>query len=175
MNIHNIKKEIIEKACELKNTSGRVDVVALANMLGIKVYTAKGMDYPSIILFDKDKNEYKIFVNADENSNRQRFSVSHEIAHFILHKDKIQTYGCVGRKNCMSLTSSEEKEADTFGAEILMPHKCMIDFLNKINVKKDDVIDIDLVKKVAQEFEVSLIAACMRLRELGYYVGYISI
>lgn len=171
----NIKNMVIKKAINLHNIDGRVDIVKLANDLGIRVFSAENMKSSSMIYYIKDTDSFEILINDNESTNRKRFSVAHEIAHFILHQDKIKQLGSVGRQNNQSLSSEEEKEADTLGAEILMPHSCVLNTLKKNNVKQTDIIHIDIVKKIADEFEVSIIAACMRLRELGYYVGYISI
>ena len=42
-------------------------------------------------------------------------------------------------------------------------------------ITKQTKIDRDIVSKLADDFDVSLFAAIIRLRELGYYVGYIEV
>lgn len=167
--------DIIKQAINLRKTKGRIDIIELANSLGIKVYSTEEINVPSFIAYDKDFNVYEIYVNSREKTTRKRFSIAHEIAHFIKHKDKIVEFGVVARQNDCSLSTEEEREADNFAAELLMPAECVMDFLKSQNISKQFKIDRDIVSKFANEFDVSLFAAIIRLRELGYYVGYIEV
>lgn len=166
---------IVKQAENLKNTKGRIDVIELANSLGLKVYTTAEIAVPSFIAHDKENNCYEIFVNSKEKITRQRFSIAHEIAHFIEHKDKIVEFGIVGRQNDFSLSAQEENQADDLAANILMPDICVKKFLESLNVTPDTKIELNIVQKLAQAFEVSLLSAIMRLRGLGYYVKYIEL
>lgn len=166
---------IIEQAINLRKTKGRIDIIELANSLGIKVYSTEEINVPSFIAYDKELDVYEIYVNSREKPTRKRFSIAHEIAHFIKHKDKIVEFGVVGRQNNCSLSIKEEEDADNFAAELLMPVECVTDFLKSQNINKQSKIDRDIVSKFANEFDVSLFAAIIRLRELGYYVGYIEV
>lgn len=168
-------KSIVEQAENLKKTKGRIDVIELANSLGIKVYSTSKMDVPSFIAFDSESNCYEIFVNSNERVTRQRFSIAHELAHYVEHRDKIMKFGIVGRQNNYSLTAKEELQADELAANILMPEKCITSFLSNLDITKETKIDETVVKKVANEFEVSLLSAIMRLRGMGYYVKYIEL
>lgn len=167
--------DIVKQAENLKNTKGRIDVIELANSLGLKVYTTAKIAVPSFIAYDKENDQYEIFVNSKEKVTRQRFSVAHEIAHFIEHKDKIVEFGIVGRQNDFSLSAQEENQADDLAANILMPKTCVEDFLKDLNVTPETKIELNIVQKVAQAFEVSLLSAIMRLRGLEYYVRYIEL
>lgn len=166
---------IIKQAIDLKKNKGRIDIVELANNLGIKVYSTDEINVPSFIAYDKELKTYEIYINSKEKPTRKRFSIAHEIAHFIKHKDKIVEFGVVGRQNNCSLSVNEEEDADNLAAEILMPQECVISFLNSQNIDKQTKIEKDIVSKFANEFDVSLFAAIIRLRELGYYVGYIEV
>lgn len=167
--------DIVKQAENLRNTKGRIDVIELANSLGLKVYTTAEIAVPSFIAYDKDNDRYEIFVNSKEKVTRQRFSVAHEIAHFIEHKNKIVEFGIVGRQNDFSLSAQEENQADNLAANILMPETSVESFLREINVTKDAKIDLNIVQKIANAFEVSIMSAIMRLRGLGYYVKYIEL
>jgi len=167
--------KVIEQAINLKKTKGRIDVIDIANSLGIKVYSTKKIQYPSMIAHNKETGYYEIYFNENEKKTRNRFSIAHEIAHYILHKSKIIEFGVVGRENLCSLSSSEELEADKLAAEILMPCSCVNEFMEHNEITRDVKIELDMIKKVAKEFETSLLATIMRLRELGYYVGYIEL
>lgn len=167
-------KDILKSAENLKRTQGRIDIVEVANTLGIKVFETKDIRQPSFIAYDPDTKCYQIYLNARDAGTRQRFSIAHEIAHFLLHKRKIVSFGSVGRLCDCSLSLKEEKRADNLAGRILMPKKSVRTFMLQNGFSVNDKIEKNMVKKVAKEFEVSLIAATLRLRELGYYVGYIE-
>lgn len=105
-----------------------VNVVAIANDLGLKVWAMHSL--PSNIsgkLFRDPLNGgtsgFSIAVNASEVFVRQRFTVAHEIAHFILHRDKIENGELIDDTLYRSgLSSREETEANRLAADILMPY-----------------------------------------------------
>lgn len=165
--------EIIELAENLKRTKGRIDAIELANNLGVKVFTTTDIEVPSLIAFDKESDSYEIYVNSKEPRERQRFSIAHELAHFIKHKEKIQEFGVVGRQNIHSLSAREENEADALAAEILMPEPSVRDFMALNGVTTECKIGDDIVRKFVKAFEVSIPAGAIRLRDLGYYARYI--
>lgn len=163
----------VELAENLKNTESRIDIIKIANLLGIKVFSTKEISMPSFIAYDKETNSYEIYVNANEFRERQRFSIAHEIAHFIQHKEKIQEFGYVGRQNIYSLSAKEEKEADNLAGNILMPLNCIKKYLEENKIDENTKIEETSIKKIAKEFEVSLPVAAIRLRDMGYYVRYV--
>lgn len=165
----------IELAENLKKTENRIDIIKIANEFGLKVFLTDEISVPSFIAFDSETGGYEIYVNSKEPSTRKRFSIAHEIAHYILHKDKINTFGIVGRQNSKSLSKEEEMAADILGARILIPEKCANDYLTDKQISVDDILGFKIVSMFSKEFEVSIIAGAMRLRELGYYVGYIEV
>lgn len=166
-------ENIIDFAESQKKTKGRIDIIEIAHFLGIKVFASKEISYSSIIAFDKIENKYEIFVNAKENKERQRFSIAHEIAHFIQHQDKICEFGAVGRQNFCSLSPKEEKEADELAAKILMPTPSVWEYLNKIGLGSDKKISDSILQKMAADFEVSIPAMAIRLREMELYARYV--
>ncbi len=105
-----------------------VNVVGIANDLGLRVWAMHSL--PSSIsgkLFldplNGGSSGFSIAVNASEAYVRQRFTVAHEIAHFILHKDKIENGELIDDTLYRSgLSSKEETEANRLAANILMPY-----------------------------------------------------
>lgn len=101
-----------------------VRVGELANALGVDVVRAalepriSGLIQPS----DKSRSGFEIRVNKYETRARQRFTVAHEIAHYLLHRGDIG-HGVIDsilyRSN---LTSRKESEANRLAAAIVMPH-----------------------------------------------------
>jgi hypothetical protein len=69
-----------------------VQVVPIARDLGLEVYRASGWSENLSGMIIKDEGTgsgYAIFVNADHHEVRRRFTIAHEIAHFILHRELI--------------------------------------------------------------------------------------
>lgn len=165
-------KQIIEQAKNLKETKQRIDIIDIANSLGIDVYQTTDVHYPSLIAYDNQEQKYEIYVNANEPRTRQRFSIAHEIAHFILHKDKIKTFGAVGRQNVCSLSGKEEREADNLASELLMPTDCVNEFLKQNNIADNSKITDSFISEISKDFEVSEPVSRIKLRDMGYYVRF---
>jgi Zn-dependent peptidase ImmA (M78 family) len=77
-----------------------------------------------MIVSDKNrggKSGYAIYINGHHALTRRRFTMAHEIAHFVLHRtligDGVQDDALYRSK----LSSAVEAEANRYAAEILMP------------------------------------------------------
>jgi hypothetical protein len=121
-----------------------VDVIAIARELGIKTYTSefKGTSISGMLKQDTKlggPSGYAIFVNGSDPKVRQRFTIAHELAHFILHRDRIGS-GITDDKFFRSgLSSREEAEANRLAADILMPYD-LIDRLMTRGIKEIDAL-----------------------------------
>jgi Zn-dependent peptidase ImmA (M78 family) len=64
---------------------------------------------------------FAIYLNKNDGSRRQRFTLAHEIAHYILHRDLIGD-GLIDDALYRSrLSNLYERQANRFAAEVLMP------------------------------------------------------
>jgi len=97
-----------------------VRVGALARALGLEVRNADLQMGISGQLTERD-GKWVIRVNRHENKKRQRFTVAHEIAHFILHRDQIDSELTDDTFYRSGLSERKEVEANKLAAEILMP------------------------------------------------------
>ena len=97
-----------------------VKVGALAEALGLKVVVATlPMNISGLI--KPDGNRFVIKVNRFESKERQRFTIAHEIAHYLIHRDHIRS-GIVDSVLYRSkLSSRTEAEANKLAADIIMP------------------------------------------------------
>jgi hypothetical protein len=107
-------------------TTAPVDVSAIAHDLGINVWEMHDLpDGISGKIFKDPLNggfeNYSIGVNATENFRRKRFTVAHEIAHFILHRDKIGDELTDDAMYRSGLSTREEVQANSLAADIIMP------------------------------------------------------
>ena len=114
-------QEIISK----RQKAFPVDVTAIAHDLGIKVYSALGSaELSGKIVKDPQmggQSGYAIFVNDADAPVRKRFTIAHEIAHFILHKGEIGDGIVEDALYRSGLSNKQEAEANKLAADILMP------------------------------------------------------
>jgi Zn-dependent peptidase ImmA (M78 family) len=69
-----------------------------------------------------DRDLYEIHVNNTDAPVRQRFTVAHEIAHYLLHRDQIGTDGITDSILYRSkLSDRTEAEANKLAAALLLP------------------------------------------------------
>ena len=102
-----------------------VDLDAIARDLAIPVsYLNLGSDVAGQIMRDSRKSPksgFVIWVNVTQHPNRQRFTLAHELAHFTLHRDLIES-GLVDDTMYRSTIGGHfETQANRLAAEILMP------------------------------------------------------
>ena len=107
---------------------------------------------------DGDPTRFVIRVNRHDASRRQRFTVAHEIAHYLLHRDQIGT----GLRDDVlyrsKLSDSREAEANRLAADILMPAGLVKEWLDNARLLKVE----DVVGYLADRFDVS--EASMRIK-----------
>jgi Zn-dependent peptidase ImmA (M78 family) len=145
-----------------RQTSAPVNVIALANDLGVRVWTSKSLeDNVSGKLFRDEKlagdSGYAILVNGHHAEVRQRFTIAHEIAHFVLHKDMVGN-GIVDNTFYRSgLSNLQEVEANKLAAEILMPYSLIKE------VCETNLISASDAGNLAKKFNVSETAMSIRL------------
>lgn len=146
-----------------------VDVEYVANGLGIGILQQYLEDKVSGLLVI-DSNKVTIGVNKAHTRTRRRFTIAHELGHYILHRhfdtnvfvDSSYTF----RRDQLSSegTYLEEIAANAFAAELLMPEE----MLRECYEYRIDWYDPDDVKQVASEFGVSEIAMTIRATNLGF-------
>ncbi|MGE3993739.1 ImmA/IrrE family metallo-endopeptidase [Pseudorhodoplanes sp.] len=101
---------------------------------------------------------FKITVNRHEPKIRQRFTIAHEIGHYLLHRDLIKgglTDTVLYRSK---LSNSREAEANRIAADILMPWTLIMLWKEQYHARSFE----GLVEEFAAKLEVSEIAMCIR-------------
>jgi Zn-dependent peptidase ImmA (M78 family) len=124
----------------------------------------KNSNLPQEVLGEISKKEggqYKISIKKTDHYYRKRFTMAHELGHFILHKDKIgdgiddsENYRPV-RRTGTSAGEEEEREANNFAANILMPKDLVLKYARERGVFNNGVIDDDALKEISTAFQVS--------------------
>jgi Zn-dependent peptidase ImmA (M78 family) len=91
---------------------------------------------------------FSIAVNASENPLRKRFTVAHEISHFILHREQLENGDLIDDTMYRSgLSSAEETAANRLAADILMPY-ALIQSLIQSGIR--DVVSMANALQVSQ-------------------------
>ncbi len=125
------KKQIVNIALDVLDSFTEciefpIKVLEIANKMGLKVFKAT---------FDRDDvsgmlkaQEGEIYISEKDNINRQRFSIAHEIGHYVLHykgkvfEERDNRKHISYRDSLSSLGFSiKEIEANFFAANLLMP------------------------------------------------------
>lgn len=113
---------------ERHQTSPPIDVLAVAKEFGVFVYSARlAEDVSGALVRDPSYGSpsgFVILVDRNEPSVRQRFTAAHELGHYVLHRalvgDRLEDNYLL-RSN--GLSNRQEREANKFAAELLMPAK----------------------------------------------------
>ena len=150
--------------------SAPIDPKKLAEKLGVIVQKVDLDSDVSGLFVTKDNVSY-IMYNKGENKFRQRFTIAHELGHYMLHKeislfiDKTQR---VLYRDSASTTGEKlkEREANAFAAALLMPKILVEEAVSEVPYGKDTV------DYLADKFQVSPLAMSFRLSNLGYEIGW---
>lgn len=154
--IHPAELAIIEK----HRSSTPVKVGALATELGLEVVTAPmPLNISGLIKPNDDKTGFVIKVNKFESKRRQRFTIAHEIAHFLLHRDRIQGGVVDSTLYRSKLSSRLEAEANRLAADILMPRELIKRHAHEWSGYSESA----RIEKMSEIFDVSKQAMDIRL------------
>ncbi|MEX2557807.1 MAG: XRE family transcriptional regulator [Actinomycetota bacterium] len=136
-----------------------VNVKAIARRLGVGLFFSPLPDALSAFLLRADGRAV-IGVNSNQHPVRQRFSAAHELGHFVLaHSDGSMFDYAVPTTSDgepPGYDPQNEREANNFAAELLMPEKHLI----------EEAADYSLAR-LAKRYEVSQEAMSFRLLNLG--------
>lgn len=131
---------------------------ALAQALGVKIKAATLGPGISGEIRPNDEGGFVIRINRHDPARRQRFTVAHELAHFLLHRDEI---GAGIEDDVLyrsSLSDRREQQANRLAADILMPTARVLEARDAAEEKGVG----DVVLYLADLFAVS--EAAMRIK-----------
>ena len=106
----------------------------------------------------KDVAEWGIFYNGKASPERRRFTIAHELGHFILHRGQQQSFNCDKESVYSGIDTIRviEREADDFASNLLMPGDLLRDWIS------NQRIDLRALSAIAKRFQVSFEALCIR-------------
>lgn len=144
-----------------------VPVEEIAERLGLEIrYAPFDGDLSGALVRSKD--ETYIGVNSSDHPNRQRFTIAHELGHFVLHRGITLHVDKNFRVNLRDGDSSrgidrDEMEANRFAAELLMPTRLIMRDLEQLRDVNQAALD-----SMARRYKVSAHAMRIRLGNFGF-------
>lgn len=152
-----------------------VPVERLARRAGAEVrYEPLDGDLSGMLFQEGDRAI--VGVNALHSKSRQRFTIAHELGHLQLHDrsgihidHKFAVVRLRGERSSQAV-DPEEIEANRFAAELLMPAKMIKADLDRLADDTNTYQDEELVRQLADRYQVSTQAMAFRLVNLGYQV-----
>lgn len=168
-------KKIAEQFCiENGINNYPVEIVRICKENGLKVFEEYlDPDVSGLIVVDeKEWDKYNtsqfILVNLAESAVRRRFTIAHELAHFVLHRNGNKLYAHRDMTNDGNVRSSIEQEANYFAANVLMPEALIREKVEDIKEQAWGALpNFVLIREIADYFVVSESAAEVRLRQLN--------
>ncbi|WP_219827755.1 ImmA/IrrE family metallo-endopeptidase [Rathayibacter sp. AY1C5] len=160
MNVKQEAKRLAEETLEANwSADFPVDPFAVAESLGIYVYSANIGSDVSGMLRKLPGQGPEIILDVSESLVRRRFSCAHEIGHFVRHAGSDDEIAFVDYRGASARAGVDQEEifANNFAANLLMP-EATVEALTNLDVS---------VVQMARIFEVSLDAMTFRLKNLG--------
>ncbi len=151
------------KIIKAHQATAPIDITGIATDLGLSVYDDVQLP-PGVsgMICRDDSPEspsgYRINVNPNDSYRRQRFTIAHECAHYLLHRSKIGdgiSDNAMYRSDKMS--NDEEFEANNLAADLIMPRTLVLKHYSQGTETYTEMADL---------FDVSVPAMRVRLRYL---------
>lgn len=145
-------------------TKPPIRIEKVAKDLGVELRSGDLDDVSGLLV--RQGNSAVIATNSTQSAQRQRFTIAHELGHFLLHEGILNHVDRSYRVNYRSAESSqatnvEEIEANYFAASILMPKQLLDELV------AEEALDNDsMVAELAKQFQVSRLAMSLRLANL---------
>lgn len=169
-----IEKKAIRLLNSLNQFKFPVKVKSIIKEMGIKLEKVDlGEDISGALVIENGKP--RIGYNTFESEVRQRFTLAHELGHYVLHGKGKDDYLFVDNAKVMFRTNKtsnqdykREREANVFAASLLMPKSLIHEEFKSIEESSNhNLIEDEIVKEMASKFKVSQIAMTYRLINLG--------
>ena len=145
-------------------TAPPVNVQRIAEAYGVEVIEESFPDDISGALH-RGREQSVIAVNKGHHENRQRFTIAHELGHYLLHADSPAYYDHEHQVGVHFRASTaagnwdvKEVEANRFAAELLMPRRMIIEAIQRSGAAEASTL--------AKLFEVSEEAMTYRLADI---------
>jgi hypothetical protein len=139
------------------------DLASFVALLGLRIREVDSEDFEGALLRVPQQLRGIVAIKCDiREEGRKRFTVCHEVGHFILPGHGATDCICLASEVESWRTGIPEQElaANRFGAELLLPYKEVAPLVHK------NKATIGLAKKISVEFDSSLTAAALKCVEV---------
>jgi Zn-dependent peptidase ImmA (M78 family) len=135
----------------------------LAKDHGVQVLEADMYDMSGAL--KRERDGWKIYINRQDSSTRQIFTLAHELGHFFLHREEDEEFvdgDFVMNRDEDAKYRRKEMEANEFAGNIVMPESTIRRKVGEKTPTDETVLEL------ARQFCVSPLAMAIRLRSIGY-------
>lgn len=176
--ISNLKfKKVTDASFQLllkaKVNKAPIDIEKVARISGVALeQTDLGNDVSGMLVIHK--GHAIIAYSPDQGNQRKRFTIAHELGHFMLHRDDSADTVFVDKdfivkyrsnKSYSEIELRQEQEANAFAASLLMPKELIFEELSKQRLR--NMSESELIEELAEIFDVSIPAMTFRLSNLS--------
>ncbi|MCW5626699.1 MAG: ImmA/IrrE family metallo-endopeptidase, partial [Burkholderiales bacterium] len=138
------------------------ELARLAGISKIEAFTSEGFE--GTLITNDTKSDGAIFYSARGPRSRQRFTIGHELGHFLLPWHRQSTFRCVAEDISGRARKDWEIQANEFSAELLMPTE-----LVKLMLRRFGEPEMAHISQLARDFETSIEMTARRVVELNEY------
>lgn len=124
------------------------DIARVTGICRIEALPGNSENIEGMLCTDKTKECGVIFFNRKRPLGRQRFTIGHELGHFLLLSHSAEQWKCSAndlRRN----DNPEEAEANKFAQKLLLPEHLLLPEL------KDKILDVPLINHLSALFQMS--------------------
>jgi len=151
----------VRQAIDEYLTEFPVKLGAIAKRLGVKVLLST-LPRGTSGQIGQENGDFVIRINRHEAKHRQRFTLAHELAHFLLHRDRIVAEG--GWSENVLLRSGQpaniEYEANRLASDLVIPSAQ----LTEATAEYSGPITSEVIEDLARRFGVSTAAMEIKLQ-----------
>lgn len=134
----------------------------LAGISSIEPLTSDGFE--GALIANPEKSSGTIFYNPRSPKPRQRFTIGHELGHFLLPWHRKSSFQCTAVDMTSAANGDWEIQANQFSAELLIPKALAI---RRLRAMKNP--ELEHVQQLAEEFGTSMEMTARRYVELNEY------
>jgi Zn-dependent peptidase ImmA (M78 family) len=173
-NIEKIAEQLIEEL-GINELPVPVDKIAEKKGITVKPFDDLGDDVSGVLVVEN--GEGTIGFNSSHSKVRRRFTIAHELGHYVLHNNNttelfVDTSAHYIPENYSNIkieyrnhlssegTVKKEQQANAFAAALLMPKKFLVE---EIKNHHFDLSDDESISQLAKTFNVSMLAMSLRI------------
>ena len=145
--------------------NGKPNLGFICHQLGLRVRGGSSTGFDGILIRGKTESKGIIGIrDAIGEPSRKRFTIAHEIGHFVIPSHKYLPNSCESNQidSYRSYLPKTEQEANEFAAELLLPSKSVAPVFRSNDVEPS----LEVVSRIARQFSTSLSATARRLVDL---------